>query len=107
QIYKTSKGTKIGVTAATAYYRPLYKLLGWELSEPLSELENQIAELQKQADIIIVLSHLGMHDDQKIAENNPRVDLILGGHTHHVFMNGKKVNHTTLCAAGRYGEYIG
>lgn len=107
QIYRTSKGTKIGVTAATAYYRPLYKLLGWELSEPLSELESQIAELQKQVDIIIVLSHLGMHDDEVVAENNPRVDLILGGHTHHVFMNGKKVNYTTLGAAGRYGEYIG
>ncbi|GIN19819.1 bifunctional metallophosphatase/5'-nucleotidase [Siminovitchia fordii] len=107
QIFKSSRGTKIGVTAATAYYRPLYKLLGWELSEPLAELEKQIAELQKQADIIIVLSHLGMDDDETIAENNPRVDLILGGHTHHVFMNGKKVNHTTLGAAGRYGEYIG
>lgn len=107
QIYKTSKGTKIGVTAATAYYRPLYRLLDWELSEPLAELERQIAELRKKTDIIIVLSHLGMHDDQTIAENNPRVDLILGGHTHHVFMNGKKVNLTTLGAAGRYGEYIG
>lgn len=107
QIYNTSKGTKIGVTAATAYYRPLYRLLDWELSEPLAELERQIAELQQKVDIIIVLSHLGMHDDETIAENNPRVDLILGGHTHHVFMNGKKVNHTTLGAAGRYGEYIG
>lgn len=107
QIYQTSRGTRIGVTAATAYYRPLYKLLGWELSEPHEELERQIAELQKQTDLIIVLSHLGMHDDETIVENNPRVDLILGGHTHHVFMNGKKVNQTTLGAAGRYGEYIG
>ncbi|MFD1708635.1 bifunctional metallophosphatase/5'-nucleotidase [Siminovitchia sediminis] len=107
RIYTTSKGTTIGVTAATAFYRPLYKLLGWEMTEPLAELRRQITELQKKADIIIVLSHLGMNDDEAIAKSNPRVDLILGGHTHHVFMNGKKAGHTLLGAAGRHGDYVG
>lgn len=107
QIYETARGTKIGVTAVTAYYRQLYELLHWELSEPFTELEMQLNHLKEQTDMIILLSHLGIHDDEKIAKLFPQVDLILGGHTHHLFPNGENVNETMLAAAGRFGEYVG
>ncbi|WP_339161932.1 bifunctional UDP-sugar hydrolase/5'-nucleotidase [Siminovitchia sp. FSL W7-1587] len=107
QIYMTSRGTKIGVTGVTAYYHRLYKLLDWELTEPLHELSKQIELLRKEADVIIVLSHLGLQADRWIAENEPGVDLILGGHTHHVLPNGEPAGAALLGAAGRYGEYVG
>lgn len=107
KIYETKNGTKIGVTGVTTYYRKLYELLGWELAEPFTELEIQLNRLKKEADIIIVLSHLGIHDDEKIASQFPFVDLILGGHTHHVLSSGMRTGTTMLAAAGRYGEYVG
>lgn len=107
RIYMTSKGTKIGVTGVTAHFHRLYRLLDWELAEPLQELSKQIEILRKEADAIIVLSHLGLQADQWIAENEPAVDLILGGHTHHVLPNGEQAGEAVLGAAGRYGEYVG
>ncbi|MBS4220844.1 bifunctional metallophosphatase/5'-nucleotidase [Bacillus sp. FJAT-49711] len=106
-IYETKHGHKIGVTAVTTYYQKLYELLGWELTEPFTELEMQINRLKDETDMIIVLSHLGIHDDEKIAELFPKVDLILGAHTHHFFHEGNKVHHTMMAAAGKYGRFVG
>ncbi|MFS0644476.1 bifunctional metallophosphatase/5'-nucleotidase [Siminovitchia sp. 179-K 8D1 HS] len=107
RMYTTSKGAKIGVTGVTAHYHRLYNLLDWELGEPLQALSKQIDMLRHEADVIIVLSHLGLQADQWIAENEPAVDLILGGHTHHVLPSGEQAGEAILGAAGRYGEYVG
>ncbi|OMP67817.1 bifunctional metallophosphatase/5'-nucleotidase [Domibacillus epiphyticus] len=96
----------IAVTSATAYYAPFYEQLDWSITHPIEELKKQITELKKRADIIIVLSHLGMYDDEKIAEETD-ADVILGAHTHHVFHEGKELNGTLLAAAGKYGYFTG
>ncbi|MCJ8009434.1 bifunctional metallophosphatase/5'-nucleotidase [Lederbergia wuyishanensis] len=106
-IYETIHGHKIGVTAVTTYYQKLYKLLGWELSEPFTELEMQLNRMKDEVDMIIVLSHLGIHDDEKMVELFPQIDLILGAHTHHFFHEGKKIHNTMMAAAGKYGRFVG
>lgn len=98
--------TTIAVTSATAQYTAFYELLDWCVTLPVDELKKQIAMLKKRADIVIVLSHLGMYDDEKLAEET-EADVILGGHTHHVFHEGKIVNGTLLAAAGKYGYFAG
>ncbi|MBO0992062.1 bifunctional metallophosphatase/5'-nucleotidase [Bacillus sp. SD088] len=107
KIYQTRKGTKIGVTAVTTYYQNLYNLLGWEMTEPFTELEIQFNRMKEEADILIVLSHLGIHEDQKLTQLFPQIDLILGSHTHHFFMEGEKMNNTMMAAAGKYGRFVG
>ncbi|MED1205891.1 bifunctional metallophosphatase/5'-nucleotidase [Heyndrickxia acidicola] len=107
KIYQTKHGIKIGVTAVTAYFEKLYRLLGWQLREPFTELSDQLAALKEEADIIILLSHLGIQDDEKIAELYPEVDLILGGHTHHVLQHGRRLNQSLLGAGGKHGHYVG
>ncbi len=37
----------------------------------------------------------------------PQLTAILGGHTHHVFEHGKRVNETLLCGAGKFAHYVG
>ncbi|OES46537.1 bifunctional metallophosphatase/5'-nucleotidase [Domibacillus iocasae] len=98
--------TTIAVTSATAQYNAFYELLDWCVTIPIDELKKQISMLKKRADIVIVLSHLGMYDDEKLAEET-EADVILGGHTHHVFHEGKTVNGTLLAAAGKYGYFAG
>lgn len=96
----------IAVTSATAPYTAFYEKIGWEIKDPLDELKKQIKALKKRADLVIVLSHLGMYDDEKMAQET-EADVILGGHTHHLFHEGKEVNGTLLAAAGRYGYFTG
>lgn len=107
KIYETNKGTRIGVIGLTAYFHTLYELLGWKLSLPIQALEEQLALLKDKTDIIIVLSHLGINDDEQMAENYPEIDIILGAHTHHIFHQGKLINNSLLGAAGKYGQFAG
>jgi 5'-nucleotidase len=107
KIYHTKSGVKIGVVAVTAYFGKLYELLDWHLTEPIPQLVTELRDLKGKTDIIIVLSHLGIHDDEKIAMLYPEVDIILGGHTHHVLPDGKSIANTLLAAAGKHGNYVG
>ncbi|MFJ5713801.1 bifunctional metallophosphatase/5'-nucleotidase [Neobacillus sp. NPDC093127] len=107
KIYHTKKGTRVGVIGLTVQFAHLYELLGWELTEPISELKKWLHVLKEEADFIILLSHLGIHDDERIAAEFPEIDVILGAHTHHVLEQGKQVGSTLLGAAGKYGYFVG
>lgn len=107
QLYKTKSGLTIGVTAVTTFYEHLYSLLGWKVTDPFMELALQLENLKQEADFIIVLSHLGIHDDEKVANMFPEIDLLLGAHTHHYFPCGELVNNTMIAATGKYGMYVG
>ncbi|MDR6121793.1 5'-nucleotidase [Bacillus sp. SLBN-46] len=107
EIYRTSRGTKIGVLGLTAPFTHLYELLGWRMTDPIEELSNWIQPLKKEADIIILLSHLGFNEDERIAEEFPDIDVILGAHTHHVLERGKEINQVLLGAAGKHGNFVG
>jgi len=100
-------GLKFGVIAATADYRPFYKLLGWQSSDPLEAIGEEVAKLRSKCDTIVVLSHLGLMNDRKMAEQIDGIDLILGGHTHHLLQEPELINGTAICAAGKFGEHIG
>ena len=41
-----------------------------------------VPELRQKADIIVLLSHLGVGGDQALAKAVPGIDIILGGHSH-------------------------
>ncbi len=107
KVYCTKQGTRFAVIGLTAYFSHLFQLLGWHLTEPLAELKQQLHQIKEKADMIILLSHLGINSDEKMAEEFPEIDVILGGHTHHILQNGKLLNGTLLCAAGKYGNFVG
>ena len=80
---------------------------------------NKTADLlrnKKHCDVVIVLSHLGTDNpngvsDQVLATQMHNVDIIIGGHTHHVF-NGEHVqdadNHeVVLSQMGKAGMRVG
>ena len=106
-IFETTNGMKIAVTGLTAQYAHLYQLLGWKVEDPIEELKNQIQEMKEQADLFVLLSHLGIHDDERIGHEFPEVDVVIGGHTHHILHEGKMVDGTLLTCAGKYGMFVG
>ncbi|MCM3765869.1 bifunctional UDP-sugar hydrolase/5'-nucleotidase [Neobacillus niacini] len=107
KIYQTPTGTKVGVLGLTAMFAQLYDQLDWELTEPIEELKKWVKQLKQESDLVILLSHLGLRDDERIASEFPEIDVILGAHTHHVLETGEMVGDTLIGAAGKYGYYVG
>lgn len=107
KVYQTEQGTRVGVIGLTAQFAHLYGLLGWKVTETHIELKKWLERLKAESDIIILLSHLGLDDDERIAADFPDIHVILGGHTHHFLEKGKLVEDTLLGAAGKYGYFVG
>ncbi|WP_019413384.1 bifunctional UDP-sugar hydrolase/5'-nucleotidase [Paenisporosarcina sp. TG20] len=106
-ILTTIHGTRIGVTALTSEYTQFYKQLGWQVNNAFETLKIQLEELKVQTDIIICMSHLGIHIDEVMAEQFQDIDVIFGAHTHHILHKGKLINNSLLAAAGKFGNYVG
>lgn len=67
-------------------------------------------EMVKQAkpdDLVIAVTHIGVDQDEKLAEACPRINVIIGGHTHTELPEPVKVKDTIICQAGSYAKYIG
>lgn len=107
KLMTTDGGTKIAVLGLTAPFTLTLPLLGWQPEAASEALKRLLPLVQKQADIVILLSHLGLPTDRFLAEQFPNLDLIIGAHTHHLLPEGEWVNQTLLAAAGKYGEHVG
>jgi 2',3'-cyclic-nucleotide 2'-phosphodiesterase (5'-nucleotidase family) len=97
----------VGLVGVTAQFTDFYELLGWNVSDPLEAAARWVGWLRPQVDLVIVLSHLGLRLDERMAAEVPGIDLILGGHTHHVLEQPLRIGGTYVCAAGKFGKYVG
>ncbi|MFD0958291.1 bifunctional metallophosphatase/5'-nucleotidase [Paenibacillus chungangensis] len=101
------QGKRIGIVGATADFSAFYELLGWDVTDPMAAIQEQVAILREEADLVIVLSHLGLPRDKEMATTIDGIDLIVGAHTHHLLHEALYIGNTALCAAGKFGEYAG
>lgn len=104
---ESKSGVKIGIIGLTAPFNPFYHLLNWHIEDPYAVLKAIVNDVSKTTDIVILLSHLGFSEDEMIAERFPQIDVIIGGHTHHLLKTGKKMNDTMITAAGKHCSHIG
>lgn len=104
---KMPDGTKIGMIGLTAPFVDAYPLREWTVLEVQPVLERLLPIVKKKADIVILLSHLGLPVDRRLAREFPDVDVIIGAHTHHLLERGELIGNTLLAAAGKWGRYIG
>lgn len=49
---------------------------------PYSETARRYAWLRNVCDVLILLTHIGVEDDVRLAREMPEADIIIGGHTH-------------------------
>lgn len=106
KIIETETGARIGIFGLTEPIYDAYDYLGWSAKDPIRTTETLMKNHQQEADFWILLSHLGIEEDRRLAERFP-LALILGAHTHHALENGEKVAETWLAGAGSSGQYIG
>ena len=106
-VLETAHGTTIGVVGATAAFETFYHALNWDITDARTAIMQQVEQLKGKVDIIVVMSHLGINDDELLANDCPHIDVIFGSHTHHVLPEGKWVNGVLLTGGGKFGRYTG
>ncbi|WP_200874703.1 bifunctional metallophosphatase/5'-nucleotidase [Bacillus manliponensis] len=99
-------GITIAFIGLTVAYPDFYAQLDWQVEDPIGPLESVLEEIRSQADVVVLLSHLGKSADEYIAEHY-EIDVILGAHTHHLFERGMLINDTLLCCCEKWGHYVG
>jgi 5'-nucleotidase len=100
-------GQKIGILGLTIPFNDYYKLLGWYADDPLESAAREVERLRPEVDVMIVMSHLGLRMDERLAAAVGGIDIILGAHTHHLLEKPLYVGDTAICAAGKFGRHIG
>lgn len=102
-----SGNCRIAVIGLTHYLPKFYEPLGWKIAEPLATAEYWVERLRPEVDVLLVMSHLGSHMDQKLAEQTPGIDLIVGAHSHGLLVPPLHMNGTYILQAGCYGQHVG
>lgn len=105
--WKDAGGIHVYFLAATIPYPQVYEMMGWQVKNPFPLIERTVQSLRKEADIIVLLSHLGLGNDRMLAEQIDGIDIIIGAHTHHLLEKAEKVRNTYLAAAGKFGQAVG
>lgn len=81
--------------------------LGFSVEDPLRVAARLIPLLREQADLVVVLSHLGVSDDRRLARSVAGIDLIVGGHDHHRFDQPLMEGDVPIVQAGERGGWLG
>ncbi|MGZ3787233.1 MAG: bifunctional metallophosphatase/5'-nucleotidase [Bacteriovorax sp.] len=107
-------GIKIGILGLTTdeiFYK--WRFEGVVVSDPYKAAQRYENVLKKRKnDFIIALTHIGVLNDIKLAENTYNVDLIIGGHSHTALFRpsygiNKNKMPVPIVQAGMHTEYLG
>lgn len=106
KIYQTRSGKKILFFACTALFPMSYQPLGWEVIDPRIVLPKIYERFCNQVDGFVLISHLGKHLDDELAEQFQWLNVILGSHTHHLYPQGKQVGQTMITGSQKWGHFV-
>jgi 2',3'-cyclic-nucleotide 2'-phosphodiesterase (5'-nucleotidase family) len=81
------------------------RVFGWRFLEPWRALA-PYASAVPDGDMMVVLSHTGLSLDRELASRLPRIDLILGGHSHDTLERPERVGEVPIVHAGPYGRFV-
>jgi len=83
---------------------PWERLFGWRFNDPYA-VAAEIARTTPPGVTLIALSHLGLRADRELARAVPRIEVILGGHSHDTLPEPEVVNGVPIVHAGPYGAF--
>ncbi|MCP4152949.1 MAG: multifunctional 2',3'-cyclic-nucleotide 2'-phosphodiesterase/5'-nucleotidase/3'-nucleotidase [bacterium] len=99
---KEMSGKKVGIIGLVTEETGNISAPGKNISfsSVLKAAEKNVAELTAQnINIILLLSHLGLKQDIKIAESVPGIDIIIGGHSHSLMGSYARSSHLAPATA--------
>lgn len=80
------------------------RVFGWRFIDAFEAAE-AVAREAAPNELVIALSHLGLRRDRELARAVPRIDLILGGHSHDTLAAPETSAAAPIVHAGPYGRY--
>lgn len=80
------------------------RLFGWRFLSPF-DVAARIAEQTPDGVTLVALSHIGLRADRELARRVPRLDIILGGHSHDTLAQPEYVGDVPIVHAGPYGAF--
>jgi len=83
---------------------PWERVFGWRFRDPLT-VAAEIARTTPPEVTLVALSHLGLRADRALAQHVPRLELILGGHSHDTLPQPELVAGVPIVHVGPYGAF--
>src|SRR5437879_228057 len=80
---------------------------GLEFRSAADSVRPLLAEVQRQADIVVVAAHIGTADAVQLARDVPGIDVIVAAHDHLPVQTARVEGRTTIVDAGAYTQYLG
>jgi len=77
------------------------------IDDPYETAKRVVSELKEKCDLVIALTHLGVNDDKKLAQQVPGINIIVGGHSSAKLETPLRVNDTVILQAYLQGRYLG
>lgn len=84
---------------------PWERVFGWRFLDPWDAVA-PYAQRVPDDELLIVLSHVGLRLDRELARRVPRIDLVLGGHSHDTLFEPEYAGGVPIVHAGPYGKYV-
>jgi 2',3'-cyclic-nucleotide 2'-phosphodiesterase (5'-nucleotidase family) len=99
---------RVGVIGVTDYY-PQYEGFGLRERGRVTAVRREAEALRAQgADVVVLLSHAGLNHDRGLSwALRGKVDLVVGGHTHHLLDAGDRSEGVPIAQAGCHAEHLG
>jgi len=80
---------------------------GAKVLDPVASVREYLPEVRDQSDVVILLSHLGLEEDQTLAQAVPGIDIVVGGRSRKLMADPVKIGNTLIVQAGYNGEWLG
>jgi len=80
---------------------------GIRVEPPAHTAAGWLPWLRSRSDLVVVLSHLGLAADHRLAREVDGIDLIIGGHNHRLLAEPETERGVPIVQAGERGKYLG
>jgi 2',3'-cyclic-nucleotide 2'-phosphodiesterase (5'-nucleotidase family) len=77
------------------------------IEDPIASAQEMVAQLRKQADVVVLLAHLGRTEGEDLAAQVPGIDVVVLAHHPGFVAEGRRVNDAITVASGEQGQNIG
>lgn len=111
-IIKRIAGVSVGILGLaypkTAWTTASKNVAEVEFQDPVPAVKHYLPKMREEgAELIVVLSHLGLGGDKALARSVEGIDVIVGGHSHNRMPKAEVVGTTLIVQAGAHGSDLG
>jgi 5'-nucleotidase / UDP-sugar diphosphatase len=80
---------------------------GLTVADPIETARALVPKLHKEAELVFVVTHLGVNEDIRLATQVPGIDLIVGGMSNSELQEGIFALDALIVHGGSFGRYVG